>query len=130
MHSRTHPLQYPAAGARIVEQQARGNHGPTYVEAARGLAVRVLKEAQGDDTSRINWLWREALQRPPTDSEKTALLLLLAKHREEFHIDAPAAQAFGKLGAPAPADVDGAELAAWSSVTRVVMNLHEFITRS
>ena len=116
--------------SNIPQQALALLNDPSYVEAARGLAVRVLKEAQGDDTSRISWLWREALQRPPTDSEKAALLLLLAKHREEFHIDAPAAQAFGKLGAPAPAGVDGAELAAWSSVTRVVMNLHEFITRS
>ena len=116
--------------SNIPQQALALLNDPSFVEAARGLAVRVLKEAQGDDLNRINWLWREALQRPPTDSEQTALLTLLAKHREEFHIDAPAAQSFGKLGTPAPADVDGSELAAWSSITRVVMNLHEFITRS
>ena len=116
--------------SNIPQQALALLNDPSYVEAARGLAVRVLKEARGDDLSRITWLWREALQRTPTDSEKAALLQLLAKHREEFHIDAPSALAFGKLGAPAPADIDGPELAAWSSVTRVVMNLHEFITRS
>ena len=94
------------------------------------MAVRVLKESTGDDAARLNWLWSEALQREPTASERATLLALLVKHRAEFHADVPAAQAFGKIASPAPADLDAAELAAWSSVTRVVMNLHEFITRS
>jgi hypothetical protein len=58
------------------------------------------------------------------------LLALLVKHRAEFHADAPATTAFGKVGLLPVNGVDAAELAAWSSVTRVVMNLHEFITRS
>jgi hypothetical protein len=89
-----------------------------------------MKESQGEDSARIAWLWREALQRLPTDQERSALIELLVKHREEYKADLPAAQALGKMGAPVAADVDAAELAAWSSVARVVINLHEFITRS
>ena len=92
--------------------------------------MRVIRESNGDDAARLDWLWREVLQRPPTDSERATLLKLLQKHRAEFQADVPAATAFGKVGLQPATGVDPAELAAWSSVTRVVMNLHEFITRS
>jgi hypothetical protein len=116
--------------SNIPQQALALLNDPSYVEAARALAVRVLHESPGDDASRITWLWLEALQRPPNEQEKTSLLTLLEKHRAEFHTDFPAAQAFGKVGSPSTSELDAAELAAWSSLTRVVLNLHEFITRS
>jgi hypothetical protein len=116
--------------SNIPQQALALLNDPSYVEAARALALRVMKESQGEDSARIAWLWREALQRLPTDQERRALIELLVKHREEYKADLPAAQALGKMGAPVAADVDAAELAAWSSVARVVINLHEFITRS
>ena len=116
--------------SNIPQQALALLNDPSFVEAGRAMAVRVLKESTGDDAARLNWLWREALQREPTASERARLLALLVKHRAEFKADVPAAQAFGKIATPAPADLDAAELAAWSSVTRVVLNLHEFITRS
>jgi cytochrome c553 len=116
--------------SNIPQQALALLNDPSFVEAARAMAGRVLKEASGDDTARLTWLWREALQRAPAEAERAALLELLVKHRAEFKADVPAATAFGKVGAPAPAELDAAELAAWSSVARVVLNLHEFITRS
>ena len=116
--------------SNIPQQALTLLNDPSFVEAARGLAVRTLKEAQGDDTARMDWLWRETLQRLPTAEERSALMGLLAKHRSEYKTDLPAAQALSKIGNPAPADIDAVELAAWSSVTRVLINLHEFITRS
>lgn len=116
--------------SNIPQQALALMNDPSFVEAGRGFAVRVMKEATGDDAARIAWLWRQALQRPPTPKESATLLALLAKHRTEFKADVPAATSFGNVGSPAPADLDPAELAAWSSVTRTVLNLHEFITRS
>jgi len=116
--------------SNIPQQALALLNDPSFVEAARAMAARVLKEAAGDDAARLGWLWREALQRQPTEAERSTLLALLAKHRAEFKADGAAASAFGKVGVAAPADLDAAELAAWSSVTRVVLNLHEFITRS
>ena len=116
--------------SNIPQQALALLNDPSFVEASRAMAGRVLKEATGDDDARIGWLWREVLQRSPTGSEQATLRALLDKHRSEFKADLPAAQAFGKIATPAPADLDPVELAAWSSVTRVVMNLHEFITRS
>jgi len=116
--------------SNIPQQALTLLNDPSFVESAKAMAMRVLKESSGDDAARLNWLWREVLQREPTDRERATLLALLVKHRAEFHADAPAATAFGKVGLLPTNGVDAAELAAWSSVTRVVMNLHEFITRS
>ncbi len=116
--------------SNIPQQALALLNDPSFVESAKAMAMRVIKESSGDDAARLNWLWREVLQRAPTDSERATLLALLVKHRGEFHADAPAAAAFGKVGLLPVNGVDAAELAAWSSVTRVVMNLHEFITRS
>ncbi|OYV06170.1 MAG: hypothetical protein CFE26_07750 [Verrucomicrobiales bacterium VVV1] len=116
--------------SNIPQQALTLLNDPSFVESSKAMAMRVLKESSGDDAARLHWLWRQVLQRAPTDSERATLLALLVKHRAEFHADAPAATAFGKVGLLQVNGVDAAELAAWSSVTRVVMNLHEFITRS
>ena len=56
---------------------------------------------------------------------------LLSKHRAEFAKDAAGAKKLLAVGDwPAPKDVPAAELAAWTSVTRVILNLHETITRN
>jgi hypothetical protein len=116
--------------SNIPQQALALLNDPSFVESAKAMAMRVIKESSGDDAARLNWLWREVLQRAPTDSERARLLALLQKHRAEFQADQPAATDFGKVGLLPTTGVDAAELAAWSSVTRVVMNLHEFITRS
>ncbi len=116
--------------SNIPQQALALLNDPTFVESSRAMAIRVFKEARGDETARLNWLWREVLQRAPTDRERATLLALLHRHRSEFKADLPAATALGKVGMLPTADVDAAELAAWISVTRVMMNLHELITRS
>jgi hypothetical protein len=103
---------------------------PTYVEAARVLAARVLKEGGPDPAARITWLFETVLSRKPTPEEAQVLAGLLAKHAKEYGADRAAAQKVLSTGArPLPPDADVAELAAWTSVTRTVLNLHETITR-
>ncbi|MCE9611959.1 MAG: DUF1553 domain-containing protein [Chthoniobacter sp.] len=104
---------------------------PTYVEAARSLAARILTDCKGTDDQRIVWAWQQALQRPPSSDEMKTASTLLAERLTAYRADAPAADALLKTGfAPAPAAVDKAELAAWTHVARVLLNLHETITRS
>jgi hypothetical protein len=56
---------------------------------------------------------------------------LLTERLADYHADAASADALLKTGlAPMPAAVDKAELAAWTHVARVLLNLHETITRS
>lgn len=104
---------------------------PTYVEAARVFAARILTEGGGDTAARLTWAWRQALQRSPREDELQIVTPLLDKHRAEYAADAPAAAAILRVGlAPAPPELDPAELAAWTSVARVILNLHETVTRS
>ncbi len=104
---------------------------PTYVEAARAFAVRMLRECSGDEDDRIRWGWTQALGRNPTDRELTTVRQLLDKHLGEFKADRASADRYVRVGiSPAPTDFDTAELAAWMDVARTLLNLHETITRS
>lgn len=104
---------------------------PSYVEASRAFAARILKECQGSTSERIAWAWRQCLQRSPRSEEVQTVETLLVGHLEIYRKNPEAAAALLKVGAsPAPADLDAAELAAWTHVARVLLNLHETITRS
>jgi len=104
---------------------------PTYVEAARVFAARILTEGGADTPARLTWAWRQALQRAPREDEVRVVADLLEKHQAQYAEDAQASAAILEVGlAPAPPDVDPAELAAWTSVARVILNLHETVTRS
>jgi hypothetical protein len=104
---------------------------PSYVEAARTLAERVLREASSSDDERLNWLYQRVLSRPPKGEERTILIELLSKHRRQYSSDKDAAAKVISTGlAPVVKDLDAVELAAWTSVTRAVLNLHETISRN
>ena len=104
---------------------------PSYVEAARALAGRVLVEAEGDDQARLRWAWRTVLSREPRSEERERLATLLDKHRAYFSADTEAAEALLSVGiAKRQEGLDAAELAAWTSVCRVLLNLNETISRN
>ena len=103
---------------------------PTYVEAARTFAERILHRGDRDFRSGLNWAYDQALSRKPNPREIDALRSLFQKHHTEYDADRDAARKLVSTGdRPVPDDVDLAELAAWTSVTRVILNLHETITR-
>ena len=104
---------------------------PTYVEAARVLAARILAEAPGSDEERLAWAWRQVLQRLPRQEEVATVLPLLREHLAHYRGQPAAADALLGTGlAPPPAGTDRAELAAWTHLARILLNLHETITRS
>lgn len=104
---------------------------PTYVEAARTLAERILKEGGAEPAQRIAWAYRQVVQRAPTEEETKLLVSLVARHLAQYQQDTAAADALIKIGdRPVPADQKPAELAAWTSLARVLLNLHETITRN
>ncbi|MBS0205742.1 MAG: PSD1 domain-containing protein [Planctomycetes bacterium] len=103
---------------------------PTYVEAARVFAGRIIKEGGATDDARLTWAFRRAVSRSPQATELAILQKLLSKHREEFRANAAAAEQLPKTGlAPVPEAVDKSELAAWTSIARTMLNLHETVTR-
>ena len=103
---------------------------PEFVEAARVFAAKVIADGGANDVARVTWAFRRATGRAPTDAEATVLVGLLTKHRTDYVANPADAAKLLKAGdAPAPTGVPPAELAAWTSVCRVVLNLHETITR-
>jgi len=104
---------------------------PSYVEAARVFAGHILKEGGDTPEAKIDYAYQRALCRKPTDAERAILLELCGKHMAEYASDPESAKKLLATGfAPQPEDVDPATLAAWTSVARTILNLHETITRS
>jgi hypothetical protein len=104
---------------------------PTFVECARVLAANLLHDRNSTtDAARIDALYQRALLRKPKDRERESLLKFLETQRQECAAKPEDAVKTIKVGlAPAPTDVPAPELAAWIEVCRVVLNLHETITR-
>ncbi len=104
---------------------------PTYVEAARAFAERILQEGGNDDSNKLNWAYQTALSRIVNPNEANVLLNVLAKHREAYQANPQAADEYLSVGRrPVAENVNKSELAAWTSVARIILNLHETITRN
>ncbi|MCF6286579.1 MAG: DUF1553 domain-containing protein, partial [Candidatus Hydrogenedentes bacterium] len=104
---------------------------PSYMEAARVFAQRIMTEGGERSDDRIRLAYRYALSREPDTQELELIRNLYHAHLMEYSQDPAAAQALLETGmASIPEGVDVVDLAAWTSVTRVILNLHETITRS
>ena len=103
---------------------------PSYVEAARVFAMRIVREGGESVTDRINWAYQWTLSRLPQPQELEIMMHLYKKHEAEYTANPDAAGALVATGeAPITEGLEPDELAAWTSVARVVLNLHETITR-
>ncbi len=104
---------------------------PEFVEAARAFAERIIRDGGKSDDERLAWAFREAVSRPIKPAEAATLAALLTSHRDQYRQDPAAVGELLKIGThPAPKDIDAAELAAFTSVARTILNLHETITRN
>ncbi len=103
---------------------------PVYVEAAQSLARKAVAEGGETTADRIRYVWRRALVREPRASEIERVTALLADVYDEYQADAAAAKQMATMpiGA-APAGADVAELAAWTVVGNVVLNLDEIFLK-
>ncbi len=103
---------------------------PTYVESARVFAERIVRAAP-DPEGRLHFAFRQALGRQANAEELKLLTDLVADHLKDYQADPKAAEALLKVGdRPAAKDLAAPELAAWTSAARVILNLHETITRN
>jgi hypothetical protein len=102
----------------------------TFVEAARVLAQRVLREAGPTPEKRLARAFRLATLRTPQPRELAVLRAGLEKHLAEYRRDRATAQQLASAGeAPRPIDVDVIELAAYTAVCNLILNLDEVITK-
>ncbi len=111
-----------------------------FVEAARAMARRSIVESPDRSIeSRARRIFRLALSRPPTDEELSRLAAFYRKQLERFRsgkLDASKVAGLDVKDAPTPllaptppAGSDAAELAAWTTVARVLLNLDETVTK-
>jgi uncharacterized protein DUF1553 len=99
---------------------------PVYVEAAQALAKRVIKEGGSDPVSRATRGFRQVLARMPQPAELEQLTALYQSEFEYYRTDAKAADTF--IGG-AQEDFDTPELAAWTVVANVLLNLDEAMAK-
>ena len=103
---------------------------PSFVEAARALAERIVREGGDDDAAQIEWAYLQVLSQTPPSEIAAVLDQIREKHLAHYQANPDAAKEIATVGdRPAPDGVEPAELAAWTSVARVLLNLHETITR-
>ncbi|MFM1918838.1 MAG: hypothetical protein RLZZ303_472 [Candidatus Hydrogenedentota bacterium] len=103
---------------------------PTFVEAARVFAQRILEQGGQSLDARLDYAFERALSRRPEPEERELLAGLLESQRAHYASAPDAAVDFVTVGqAPLPAGIPAPELAAWTAVARAILNLHETITR-
>jgi uncharacterized protein DUF1553/uncharacterized protein DUF1549/cytochrome c len=104
---------------------------PIYVEAARVFAENTLKHGGMTINARIDWDFLRAFGRKPEPQERRILADLYRKSLAEFQRDPKSAKELISIGdAPLPKNMSAPELAAMTTLTRAILNLHEMITRN
>ena len=117
--------------ANIPQQALTLLNDPVYVEAARGFASRVLLEVpEKDADKRLDRMFELLLARAPDSTERARILDYQAAQQANFLKGKDDAEAFLSVGiAEVPEGMDKVELAAWAQTARLLLNLHEAITR-
>jgi hypothetical protein len=102
-----------------------------FMDCARALATRVLKEGGANDDSRLTYAFRLCVSRTPSADEKAELTSLLEKQRKRIAAGSlnPMEIATGKKDGPMPDGAKPDQLAAYTIVSRVLLNLDETITK-
>jgi hypothetical protein len=102
-----------------------------FVDAARALAARALKEGGKSDDERLIYAFRLCVGRPPSSEERAELAGLLDKQRKRVADGSlnPMEVATGKKDRTLPEGMQADQLAAYTMVSRVLLNLDETITK-
>jgi hypothetical protein len=98
---------------------------PVFIDAARALASRVVREARGTTEQHLDDAFMLTLGRPARPEESTRLLSYLAQQQTFFESDPAASRSLASDDAAGNA----AERAAWIALSSVLLNLDEFLNR-
>lgn len=102
-----------------------------HVEAARNFAQRIIKEGGTEDGDRIRWAWRTVTARAADADEIKITLQSLARNKERYDMDAEAAKQLVHYGESLPDEsIDPDELAAWTLVANLLLNLDEVVNKN
>jgi hypothetical protein len=104
---------------------------PVFVECAQALARRIQREAKGDVNTRLKWALQLTLGRPASDAHVAALKELYDAEILVYRQNADAAKKLATSSElPLPPNADAAELAAWTVVANVLLNLDGVLMKS
>jgi hypothetical protein len=104
-------------------------NSPIFIEAARVFAARLNADEKGDE-ARLAAAFERTLARKPKAEEAAALLKYLADQISYSRAHPDSAKKLLAVGnTPLPPGTDEPTLAGWTAVCRVLLNLHETITR-
>jgi hypothetical protein len=102
---------------------------PQYFEAARHLGYRMLHEGGESDSDRLRYGFRLVTARQASEKEQSVLAETLTEERARFSAEAEAAKKAAAVGeSPVPDDVAAPELAAYTMVANLLLNLDEAVT--
>ncbi len=106
---------------------------PLFMEAARALAWKTVREGGTTDGQRLRYAFRRVLGRAPALEETKELLGLYSRQRARFARGEAnpwnLATNNPDAASPLPVGVNMEEIAAWTAVSRVLLNLDETITK-
>jgi uncharacterized protein DUF1553 len=100
---------------------------PVFFQAAQGLATRILRENLGSPQDRLDYAFQLCLGRWPEPDERGRLIQFYKEQKEMLSRSPTLAGSL--FPAQGVEGLDSTEAAAWVSVSRVLLNLDEFITR-
>jgi len=101
---------------------------PAYVEASRALATQVMSEK--DPAKRAAAAFRRVTGRIPEPRETAVLTALAAKQLTRYQCDPAGAKALLAVGSlKLDSHIPAAELAAWTNVASVILNMDEAVTK-
>jgi hypothetical protein len=102
----------------------------TYIEAARALAERMLKEGGNTDADRLAYGFRLCTAHLPSEREASLLVASLARFRQKYSIDEETAKKLIANGESKPdPNLPATELAAHTSLALLLLNLDETLTK-
>jgi hypothetical protein len=102
---------------------------PQFVEAARKLAERILKNGGTTDEARVEWAYREVIGQKPTAEQVALLTEILTEQRHMFTTQSSNAEALLKIGdSPTDPTLDKTELATFTTLAQALLNLDANIT--
>jgi len=104
---------------------------PIYVEAARVMAQRIIKDGGADDRAKLVYAFRLCTGRAPSERELAILEKSLNRHLEKYKADKAAAEKLMAVGEYArPKELDVSVHAAWTAVCNVMLNMDETISKN
>lgn len=106
-----------------------GLNDEAFFEAARGLAQRVLSESGEDVKARLTYAFRLCTSRAPKPAELERLTNYYRQQLGDFKADAKAAERVIQPQLKPSETASAAELAAWTMVANVLLNLDETVTK-